>query len=401
MAKDRSKVTDLKRIRQGLFIYKRGASPYWYCRIWDPVKKSYRTRSTKETVRVEAIKTAEELFNATPAPSREELVAARQMTFEHFASKLIGQRYDGKYVSRDENKILLRKVDGLIPYFGKKDISTITTADLKNYLQHLDERRDQPLAQSTKHKHVIILRKVFTVAVDEGKINAIPVMPKIKVEDQPRSSFTQAEFKILIEQADQMAKDEYKVKSATVTKELVWLIGFTTTAFLRPTVSELMGVRHVDIKQLSDPERLEISLKGKTGWRTTTTMPAAKFIYQQMLKLRPVFKPTDYVFYPDVDGRENALALARRLFNAVLSEANLKLDKDGKNRSLYSLRHYSLQNRLNTSGGAVNPYILAKTAGTSVEILERFYLKNLPITAEQAENLQMMRKKKKPTKKDQ
>ena len=54
----------------------------------------------------------------------------------------------------------------------------------------------------------------------------------------------------------------------------------------------------------------------------------------------------------------------------------------------YALRHYSLQTRLRKSKGKVNIYTLAKVAGTSVEQLERFYLKNMEFGDEIAENLQ-------------
>ena len=44
--------------------------------------------------------------------------------------------------------------------------------------------------------------------------------------------------------------------------------------------------------------------------------------------------------------------------------------------------------RLRKSEGEVNIYLLAKNAGTSVEQLERFYLKNLEPSAEKVRNLQ-------------
>jgi len=55
---------------------------------------------------------------------------------------------------------------------------------------------------------------------------------------------------------------------------------------------------------------------------------------------------------------------------------------------MYSLRHTSLSMRLVLSGGQVNIYTLAKNAGTSVEMLEQHYLRNLPISRELARNLQ-------------
>jgi hypothetical protein len=60
---------------------------------------------------------------------------------------------------------------------------------------------------------------------------------------------------------------------------------------------------------------------------------------------------------------------------------------DEKKLSPYSLRHYALQSRLRSSNGKVNIYTLAKNAGTSVDQLERFYLKNMAPTKEMIENL--------------
>jgi hypothetical protein len=60
---------------------------------------------------------------------------------------------------------------------------------------------------------------------------------------------------------------------------------------------------------------------------------------------------------------------------------------DERKLSPYSLRHYALQSRLRASNGKVNIYTLAKNAGTSVDQLERFYLKNMAPTKEMIENL--------------
>jgi len=43
----------IKKIRRGLSIYRTGRSPFWHARIYDPVKKKYVVRSTKETNRIE------------------------------------------------------------------------------------------------------------------------------------------------------------------------------------------------------------------------------------------------------------------------------------------------------------------------------------------------------------
>ena len=57
-------------------------------------------------------------------------------------------------------------------------------------------------------------------------------------------------------------------------------------------------------------------------------------------------------------------------------------------RTTYALRHYSLQIRLLKSKGKINIYLLARNAGTSVEQLERFYLKHMDTDDTIVKNLQ-------------
>jgi hypothetical protein len=46
--------------------------------------------------------------------------------------------------------------------------------------------------------------------------------------------------------------------------------------------------------------------------------------------------------------------------------------------------------RIILSGGQVNIFNLAKNAGTSVDQIERFYARNLPLSKEMARNLQSL-----------
>ena len=50
----------LKHLRRGLAIYKTGRSPFWHARLYDPAKKRYVVRSTKETTRLDAAEVAKD-----------------------------------------------------------------------------------------------------------------------------------------------------------------------------------------------------------------------------------------------------------------------------------------------------------------------------------------------------
>ena len=57
-------------------------------------------------------------------------------------------------------------------------------------------------------------------------------------------------------------------------------------------------------------------------------------------------------------------------------------------RSVYSLRQTTICMRIILSRGQVNIFNLAKNAGTSVNQIERFYARHLPLSREMARNLQ-------------
>jgi hypothetical protein len=75
-------------------------------------------------------------------------------------------------------------------------------------------------------------------------------------------------------------------------------------------------------------------------------------------------------------------------FHALLSRAGIERDVyTGQKHTMYSLRHTAICMRIIISEGKVNIFHLAKKAGTSVDQIERFYVKNLPLSAELAKNL--------------
>jgi len=386
----------IKHLRRGLSIYKTGRSPFWHARIYDAVKKKYVVRSTKETTRIEAAEAAEEILDTYKRKQNTAHAVSRERSFEHYAkllSEITKQRarsYRNKYAFSDQAKILFREKDGLVSYFGKYDVGKITPGIVRDYLIFLDQRRDKPLAMSTKSKQCGVIRQVLMLALEDGVIDIIPPMPRIRTLDKPRVSFTDAEYSLLLETARKIADaGETLVRGVPVTREHYNIIVFAVHSFLRPTETELFGIRFCDIEVMNDdPNHLLMTLTGKTGYRKSATMRAAVDIFDKQRQLHADRKDTDYVFMPEYPNRTTAVNTYRRIFNHFLQETGLKKDKDGNDRSPYSLRHYALQTRLVKSDGKVNIYWLAENAGTSVEQLERFYLKNLAPSAAKVRNIQ-------------
>lgn len=386
----------IKHLRRGLSIYKTGRSPFWHARIYDGVKKKYVVRSTKETNRIEAAEVAEEIIETYKKKQNSSHAVSKDRSFEHYAkmlSEITKQKAKAsrnKYAFTDQAKILFREKDGLVSYFGKHDVGKITPGNVRDYLLFLDKRREKPLAMSTKSKQCGVIRQVLMLALEDGVIDIIPPMPKQRTVDKPRVSFTDAEYGLLLDTAREIADaGETSVRGVSVTREHYNVIVFAVHSFLRPTETELFGIRYCDIEMMdSDPRHLLMTLTGKTGYRKSASLEAAVDIYAKQRVLHSDAMPTDYVFMPEYANRTTAVNTYRRIFNHFLQETGLKKDKDGNDRSPYSLRHYALQTRLVKSDGKVNIYWLAENAGTSVDQLERFYLKNLAPSAAKVRNIQ-------------
>ena len=389
----RNKKTHQKTVRKGVSIYKTDSSPFWYARIWLNSKSKYMVRSTQETSRIDAIEVVDEIL--TKLQTNTDLSKVQEnRTFAHFSSLLMKQQtaMSGKTRSerfaKDDEFLILRKDDGINAYFGNRDINEITTFDLRDYISYLDENRDEPLSPSSKSKHLVIIGKIFKVAYEKDVLDKMPLLPKVSKKDNPRPSFTEKEYKLLLKTTRDVIDEQVKVRGILITDELYYFIVFMVHSFMRPIDSEIFAIKHQDITVEKNPKTLKIKVTGKTGFRFVSTMPDAVDFYDKLIRLNPDFQPQDYLFFSNYPNRNTAIRNINRQFNYILERAKLKETPSGELRSPYALRHYSLQTRLIKSKGKVNIFNLAKNAGTSVEQLERFYLKNLELSDELVENLQ-------------
>lgn len=212
-ALSRHQRTDYHQIWRGLAIYKTAASPFWFARFWDRGAKRYVVRTTKEKLKRDAIPAAEEMVRvktlSAPALAVEVIPEVRpEDTFEHWADKAmdVNRAKGKKFALRDDMKLLNRPEDGLLEYFGPRDISTITSTEITDYFLALDEARDEPLSSSTKAKHVILLNKVFKVAANSGKLTRLPAINGFSIDQTPRPSFSDEEYKRLLQVAKECAK---------------------------------------------------------------------------------------------------------------------------------------------------------------------------------------------------
>jgi hypothetical protein len=373
----------------------------WYVRIWDRRTKKYLVKSTGEDSSIKARAVAQELALSM---LRSEPVIESRFTFRHFALKLLHKsRLQGKAGDRSDGYVksihwAVQNEDwGLLRHFGEMDVRTLKTNTYQDYITDLGKKRPD-LASSSKNTLMAAFRNVLKIARDEGVIDNIPATPRVKIKDNPRPFFRFAPlvskdddaYQKLLKAVKQMEGQGVQVRGLKVDDEFYDLLLFLTHSFVRPIMSELYAIKHADITVANDPRRLIVTVRdGKTGFRAANTMEAAVSVYERIRQRHPTAKPDDYIFYPHWANRTTASSMVQRLFNEVLRKSELETDAvTGKAHTLYSLRHTAICMRIINSHGKVNIFNLAKNAGTSVDQIERFYAKYLPLSKEMAKNLQ-------------
>lgn len=384
------------KIKKGLAIYKQARSPFWYVRCYMPFEGRYnQVISTKTDSEREARKIAEDFYVECAVkrralggnlPSGSKSAKDLRYSFASVTDEFLKekQRYAGNDPKRLRNHNDLRKLvdakNGLRAFFGKRDISTITTADIREYLVHAEDQSSKgALSASTRSKHLVTLNLILKSAYEKGLITNLPLMPKQRAVDNPRPWFDSGEYRRLWVKALRISRDAAKEGDGDKAKrfdEVRDFIVFMTNTFLRPSEWANLRHRHIKVHSNGDTPHLEITVSdGKTKPRIVYSMPTAVAVYQRM-KQRTGQERDNYLFKNQYFNRKTALAKMRVDFETVLKAADLENDGFGKKRTMYSLRHSAIMFRL-LLGDNVDYQTLVKNAGTSIDQLHRFYASHL------------------------
>ena len=387
---------DLTHIRgypDTLQIYRIGASRFWQVRLF--VRRKYLRKSTKTDNKAEAIEFAKRLFDEVKIAERLDVdihpdtFAACAKHLMHRQEALVGRdERDSRIISEDQRK--LNK--DILPWFGTKAVKDITTEMIDDYVDELSRQRK--LSPSTLNKHLIVIRKVLNEARRRGYLRALPIIPTVKKKDNPRSFFTEKEYRKLWETARRLAKENIKVRYVPLTEEMWDLIVFSVNVFVRLSDIKVLKHKHVQVVREDGKQYLLITpTSSKTVNRESASMKAAVDVYERLVQRhreRGFGEAEDYVFFPEHKNREYALQTMRRQFEFIVDAAGLRTDARGRVRTLYSLRHTALMFRL-LHGKSVDIFLLARNALTSVDQLERFYLSHYE-SRTRIEELQAYRK---------
>ena len=383
-------------IRRGLSLYKqpitgKGGSPYWYARVWmRSGERCIHTKSTSTTDEAAARRFAEDFYgdclirkrygdnpalgsHGSASPTRRFDVVADQWLKQ---KKAIAGSDPKKLRGYDDARKLLTAPNGLGAFFKRSDIASITTNLVRQYLCFAAEHSKKGrLASTTQRNHLSALNGILKFAAEQGIIPSAPLMPRLRLKDNPRPCFTELEFSELCLTAGVLKRREGYVgndQAAAEWQELEDFLIFMVATFLRAGEWKELRQQHCRIVY-GDHPYLEVAVpNGKTHKRRVVSMPEAITVWQRIIE-RDGDDAERFLFKSRYSNRDTAQERMRDKFEELLKETRLQLDEFGSKRTVYSLRHTSLMFRL-INGQNVDLLMLARNAGTSVDQLERFYL---------------------------
>lgn len=372
-------------------IFKVDCSRYWWARVY--INGRYRTKSLKTEKLREAQEAAKKFFiqaiiDAEHLSDGKNVGKSMSRSFIVVGKNFVeSQNVPDKVRRYNDDRIRFNKE--LVPHFKEKDIGDIAYADIGALVKKMQEGGKSP---ATINQYLIVLRKIFKFAADNRLIQTIPSFPKVKGRNAQtkRDYFEMKEYKKLVSVIEEMAAEGVKVRGVPVTLEYKYLVQFMVNSFIRPSDLRVLRHQHVKVmtnnaaKAVGDKKYLLLSHPAtKTTDQEVVTMPAAFGVYENLLKLQnqrfigpkhqKAGKPKDYVFFPEYPNRNTMIAVAGRIFAAVIERAKMK--QEGEKHTLYSLRHTSIMYRL--LKGDVDTLTLAKNARTSQAMIEKFYASRL------------------------
>jgi integrase len=366
-------------------IYRRGGK-FWNCSASVDGKQFRET--TKERDLALAKEKAEDWYLTLRGKARAGILRSDK-TFAEAAKKFSaeyetlneGQR-SPKWVQGHQDRLRLH----LLPFFGKMGLGDITQDTAQEYRVHritttkaktaTPATEDSPAvpgkppAQKTLHNEIVTLRLVLKCA---HRAKWIPFVPDLsppyrgstKISHRPW--FTPEEYKMLYEATRARAKNPFHERHREDSEDLHDFILLMANSGLRPDEAKHLEPRDVKViyDETTRADILEIYVpsRGKRGTGVCKTMPGAVLPFKRIVE-RHNLGPTDKLFPKNHDTQ----------FNNILKEIGLKFDRDGKPRTLYSLRHSYICFRL-LEGADI--YAIAKNCRTSVEMIQKHYAAHL------------------------
>jgi integrase len=377
---------DLSKDRDGsLTIYNRpaldgGVSPVFQFKIKLPNNKDIR-RSTKTKNRNEAVKVAMDAYqelhlkHLTGKPVR--LVGFKKALNEFADWYMDTKEIRIKPDNRKSYLAVLKKYP--YEYFVNemKDIS-LDLIDDDLIQEYFNWRRDNHnISNNTLRREMTMMRTLYDFCKRKKKyIDEIPDWRLPPRDKKRRPAWTLSEYRKITRKMRIWVDAD---RNSRVRRQRFYFQQFfLISANCGARVGELRNLRWNEIRTeeyKTGDKRLVLSLEGKTGRRESVCNVDTHTYFNNLWDYRSSElaelesdTPLDEFVFCHFDG--TSIGKMNKSFGSLMEYCDTERDVYGEKYTIYSLRHFYAQMRLNEE---VSVYDLASQMGTSVEMISRFY----------------------------
>jgi len=380
----KSTITHIKGLHSSAILYKCQASSYWQFRAFMEGKR--RKCTTKEIELDRAQRKAKLIYaewlnsinsgeTRTEPTTRKSLdVVARSLWAKNETRIKNGELHKDK-VAKD--KYVYEK--HIRPYFIKHDIKDVDADLLEQFKGHLSKN---DLSAGSQTSYIQVVMALLAEAQKKKMISNIPPKPRVRIDDGVRGYFNEDEYNELLgffydsigKPFSLRKKDGTVYRKIKITGELELLIEFMVNTYIRPT--DIKVLRHRDVIVVKRGDIKFITLRHEPTKRHKKQMTSTEKGYGVYLQLKAYHRikdqagDDDFLFMPSYNNRDTALDNLATQFTMVLEDCNLRTDKDGKPRTLYSLRHTAIVQSIQKG---LSLELIASNSRTSTDMIRRFY----------------------------
>ena len=276
----------------------------------------------------------------------------------------------------------------LIPYFQGRYIHSIQTKDIEAYHRQRTTKglyQGRKVARGTINRDNGTLRGIFEHAIREKHISVVPLIKNVSAKVK-RGSFSRGEAKLIqdkLVEYVQSGENDITPHTHPYRKLFSAYIHCLQYSGIR-TGSEMASLKWADIKYVKSEGNEYVLLRCKSSkqkdgvlrYRTVAAQPQLKAHLEALKEDERLYDKDGYVFAHPTNTPYKGFAKTpiksfRKQFEKFLAYCGIPKEKDGRQRTLYSQRHYYAEQRIIT--GDVDLTALAINMGSNPSTIFEWY----------------------------
>ena len=277
----------------------------------------------------------------------------------------------------------------LIPFYGLYNVDGIKPSVISEFHVWRREKVGRELSGSAQNNRNAALNLIFDEAIERGYMTAYerPLTKNTGVESDRRAEFSHEELEAMMKYAAKFIDDGRTARTKIIRELLAIYVPFMAATGMRPgTEAEYLEWRHIDVEVRDGQPVLHFRLqRGKRGARNFVAHNSCWLLLERLRQLSPdlssmtleevLKKKIPKLLFRLSDG--SVPDNWNKPFRQWLEDSELlNCPVTGKERSLYSLRHYYATQRL-LEGIPIHD--LAEQMGTSVLMITKHYSHLTPL----------------------